>query len=149
MKNIEFDTSKGVPATEEEKLNNIDDYSLRIVDDIQDDYEYGAMYLIGSSNIFWRCVFHCPCGCGELLELLLLDGASPNWTAELIDDSHVDLSPSIWKTHGCKSHFFIKNNRVLWVPQKRNIHIYNGIREKESAYLNDNEGLVDNNQHNR
>lgn len=123
MKNIEFATSKGVPTTEEEKLNNIDAYSLRIVDDIQDDYEYGAMYLIGSSNNFWRCVFHCPCGCGELLELLLLDGASPNWTAKLIDDSHVDLSPSIWKTHGCKSHFFIKNNRVLWVPQKRNIYI--------------------------
>lgn len=28
-------------------------------------------------------------------------------------------------------------------------YIYNEIREKESACLNDNEGLVDDNQHNR
>lgn len=117
MKDIEFVTSKRGGGTEEKNLNKIDAYSLRIVDDIQDNYEYGSLYLVGSNNNFWRCVFHCPCGCGELLELLLLDGASPNWTVELIDDSHVDLSPSIWKIYGCKSHFFVKNNRVVWVPE--------------------------------
>lgn len=131
-----------------ESLNKIDTYSICKVEDIQDEYEYGKLYLVGTNGVFWLTVFHCPCGCGELLELLLVDGASPNWTAELIDESYVDLSPSIWKIHGCKSHFFIKNNRVLWVPKKRNIHI-NEKREKDKTCLNDNELLADDNQHNR
>lgn len=113
MKDVEFDIS----STDEEYFDMIDSYTLHIVDDIQDFYEYGAMYLIGSENNFWCCAFHCPCGCGELLELLLVDGGVPCWSAKLIDDSHVDLSPSIWKTNGCKSHFFVKNNMVVWVSE--------------------------------
>lgn len=106
------------PTIEDVDAKRIDTYSLRVIDDIQDTYEYGKLYLVGSDGNFWLTVFHCPCGCGELLELLLLDDATPHWSVEFIDDEHIDLSPSIWKIHGCKSHFFVKNNRVIWVPEK-------------------------------
>ena len=105
-----------VSAINENGAPKIDAYTLSVVDDIQDTYEYGKLYLVGSDNNFWLTAFHCPCGCGELLELLLLEDANPHWTVDFLDDKHVDLSPSIWKTQGCKSHFFVKNNRVIWVP---------------------------------
>ena len=100
----------------EDNATKIDAYELRIIDDIQYDYEYGKLYLIGENSNYWLCAFHCPCGCGELLELLLLKDANPHWNLEILDDKHINLSPSVWKIHGCKSHFFIKNNQVIWVP---------------------------------
>lgn len=106
------------PSLEETSAKRIDTYSLCIVEDIQDIYEYGKLYLVGTNGNFWCTAFHCPCGCGELLELLLLEDATTHWSVEFIDSDHIDLSPSVWKTHGCKSHFFVKNNRVIWVPEK-------------------------------
>lgn len=100
---------------EEEKPNIILSYELSVVNDLQDTYEYGKLYLIGHRNRFWKCAFHCPCGCGELLELLLLKEVSPHWSIEFSDESHVNIYPSIWKSKGCKSHFFIRSNRIIWV----------------------------------
>ncbi len=127
MKEPEIELREG-PSVEEVNAKEIDTYSLCKVDDIQESYEYGKLYLVGSKGNFWLTVFHCPCGCGELLQLLLLDDATPHWTAELIDENHVDLSPSIWKIHGCKSHFFVKNNRVIWASEPNG----NPIKEEDN-----------------
>lgn len=104
-------------SSEKVGTTRIDTYSLCLVEDIQEAYDHGKLYLVGPNGNFWLTVFHCPCGCGELLELLLLDNASPHWEAEINDDEQVCLSPSIWKIHDCKSHFFIKNSRVVWVSK--------------------------------
>ena len=97
------------------KKHRIGTYELCVVDDVQDNYEYGKMYLVGQNGVYWLCVFHCPCGCGTLLELLLVAEAKPHWTVRPVDEGFVDLSPSIWRIRGCGSHFFIKNNQVIWV----------------------------------
>lgn len=128
MKEPEIEIQE-ISSTEEAGATKIDTYTLCVVDEIQDTYEYGKLYLIGSDGNFWLTAFHCPCGCGELLELLLLEDAKPHWTVDCIDDEHIDLSPSVWKIHGCKSHFFVKNNQVIWVAGN---DMYIGKDEKES-----------------
>ena len=100
--------------SEHDTTKNIFEYTLCVVDDIQDHYEYGKLYLVGEKYNYWLCVFHCPCGCGELLELLLINNVTPHWLVEHIDDRHINLSPSVWKTDGCRSHFFVKSNYTIW-----------------------------------
>ena len=115
----DFNTTQVESVIDQDCANKIETYSLCMVEDIQDTYEYGKLYLVGSNGNYWLSVFHCPCGCGELLELLLIDTVSPHWSTEFIDNEHVNLSPSIWKIHGCKSHFFVKNNHVIWVSEHK------------------------------
>ena len=64
----------------------------------------------------------CPCGCTNksgdrtLIALPLYNEkkiCSPSWQISSLDP--VTLSPSIHQIRGCKSHFFIQQNRVKWV----------------------------------
>jgi hypothetical protein len=56
-------------------------------------------------------VFRCPCGCGELLTINLDPRTGPHWRL-LRSRSRVSLSPSVWRTSGCHSHFILWKNRV-------------------------------------
>lgn len=56
----------------------------------------------------------CPCGCGESIELMVMEGVYPRWDIELDDKSRPTLRPSVWKQSGCQSHFWITNGRVIW-----------------------------------
>jgi hypothetical protein len=56
----------------------------------------------------------CPCGCGESIELALIPEATPRWKLSL-EQNRPSLSPSVWKRDGCRSHFFLKKGRVVWV----------------------------------
>ena len=56
----------------------------------------------------------CPCGCGETIELLVLDGAKPRWDV-LIDKKNLPtLHPSVWRQTGCRSHFWVRKGRINW-----------------------------------
>ena len=57
----------------------------------------------------------CPSGCGETLSVNLMQSISPFWTLTRNTDNTATLSPSIDKTDGCKSHFFIRNSQIQWV----------------------------------
>ena len=62
--------------------------------------------------------FKCPCGCGETLWLMERKegdppGGEPTWTIDA-KDGKVTLSPSVVLLMGCHSHFFIRNNKVIW-----------------------------------
>lgn len=52
--------------------------------------------------------FICPCGCGDEIHLPIMEG---HWR---LNRETVSLEPSILRTVGCKSHFFIRNGEVVW-----------------------------------
>lgn len=62
----------------------------------------------------WSVGMKCPCGCGQTIELLVLDDAKPRWDI-LIDESDLPtLHPSVWRKTGCRSHFWVKKGRIRW-----------------------------------
>ena len=73
-----------------------------------------TVYLLGEGEYRWFVVLLCPCGCGALLQLSLLDEAIPRWTLNEHGDGTVSLCPSVWRTTGCRSHFFVRRSRVVW-----------------------------------
>ena len=84
------------------------------VDDIPENYKKGVIYIIGEEAP-WYAALMCPCGCDDVIRLCLQDEVSPSW--KLIyhsNDGTVSLSPSVWRTKGCKSHFFLKRGYIDW-----------------------------------
>lgn len=58
--------------------------------------------------------FKCPCGCGEDIELTVMEGVTPRWDIEIDSSKRPTLRPSVWKQSGCRSHFWVKNGRIVW-----------------------------------
>ena len=77
-------------------------------------WEGKKVYLVGNPGQEWLAGVLCPCGCGEKIELLLLEDQHPCWKLKKNKDETVSLSPSIWLKEGCKSHFFLKNGKIQW-----------------------------------
>lgn len=62
----------------------------------------------------WSAGFHCPCGCGDVLEVALLKGARPRWDLTTDQKGRPTLRPSVWRTTGCRSHFWVREGRIQW-----------------------------------
>jgi hypothetical protein len=58
--------------------------------------------------------FSCPCGCGERIELTLMEGVSPRWDLITDEMNRPTLKPSIYKQSGCRSHFWIREGIIIW-----------------------------------
>lgn len=56
----------------------------------------------------------CPCGCGETIELMVMGGVFPRWDVSIGRRKRVSLYPSVWVQSGCRSHFWLKDGRVIW-----------------------------------
>lgn len=92
------------------------------VDDLPDKVLPGFLYLIGEGKRPWLAKFTCPCGCSNPVSLSLLRDDSPRWRAHVHANGTVTLAPSIWRTKGCQSHFFVRKGKVVWVtslPRRR------------------------------
>lgn len=76
-------------------------------------------YIIGSFDKPWLLAFNCPCGCNSLIQLNLLEEASPCWEFKITEENRMSISPSIHRTTGCRSHFFIKDSKVDWANSVR------------------------------
>ena len=77
---------------------------------IPEDIEEGILYI---SESLWVTIHLCACGCGNKVVAPL--DISTGWVLTHNDDSTVSLSPSIGNfDFPCKSHYFIKNNKVEW-----------------------------------
>ncbi|WP_422846567.1 DUF6527 family protein [Acidovorax sp. M2(2025)] len=57
----------------------------------------------------------CPCGCGQPVELPLIREARPRWSLQVDSDGHPTLSPSVWRSEGCRAHYFVRGGKVVWV----------------------------------
>lgn len=75
----------------------------------------GKMVHLRDNGLSWSVGFLCPCGCGDVIELLLLQSIDPHWKLTADNLSRPTLQPSVWKKDGCKSHFWLKKGRVIWV----------------------------------
>ncbi|WP_354665980.1 DUF6527 family protein [Stutzerimonas kunmingensis] len=71
------------------------------------------IYLIDDGE-GWSAGLHCPCGCGDILEVPLLHDASPKWRLNIDSKGRPTLHPSIWRREKCRSHFWIRGGRVYW-----------------------------------
>lgn len=73
-----------------------------------------TVYIIGIPENEWLAKMICPCGCGKILFLNLLQDEFPNWKWRIGADGTVTLSPSVWRQVGCKSHFFLRDGLIQW-----------------------------------
>lgn len=88
-------------------------YKIEYVDDFPDSISPYVLYVLGNPGQEWLAGIKCPCGCGELIELVL-DGHSPNWQLFISDEGKPSLSPSIYRSVNCCSHFFLWRGKIQW-----------------------------------
>jgi Family of unknown function (DUF6527) len=91
-------------------------YNLAIVSELPETLSDDILYIEGNEklNDYWYALLICPCGCQENIMLNLMDDAKPYWKVS-INKSDFSISPSIWRTKNCKSHFWLKNRKIVWV----------------------------------
>jgi hypothetical protein len=62
----------------------------------------------------WSLGMTCPCGCEDVLELMLLPDIKPRWNLTIDSRGRPTLRPSVWRTTGCRSHFWVRDGRIHW-----------------------------------
>lgn len=62
----------------------------------------------------WCVGMRCPCGCGYVIELLVVAEARPRWDVKVDANGLPTLTPSVWLQKGCRSHFWIREGRTIW-----------------------------------
>lgn len=90
-------------------------YKVNFVDDLPDEIKNKTIYIVGTKENPWLINLQCPCGCQELIQLNLLKEASPCWFYRINRKGKIDISPSIQRTVNCKSHFYVRNNKIVWI----------------------------------
>lgn len=88
-------------------------YRVKRVEEMVDRPKLFQMYAIGGDSP-WLATMLCPCGCGDLIQLSLLERESPSWKLTLDECGFPTLTPSVWRSKGCRSHFFIRDGLILW-----------------------------------
>jgi Family of unknown function (DUF6527) len=58
-------------------------------------------------------VMRCPDGCGEVITVNLDRRTGPAWRI-FERSNYLTIYPSIWRDSGCRVHFIIWRNRILW-----------------------------------
>ncbi|WP_460534909.1 DUF6527 family protein [Chitinimonas naiadis] len=89
-------------------------YIVRTCAELPEVPENYIVYLEGEAACYWLAAMVCPCGCGALIQLSLAKSGHPRWTVEVRSNKTVSLHPSVHRTTGCRSHFFLKNGKVIW-----------------------------------
>ncbi|MGO9145122.1 MAG: DUF6527 family protein [Desulfomonilia bacterium] len=86
-----------------------------VIEELPEQLLPGIVYLVGEAEHFWCAALLCPCGCQAVIQLNLLTSTRPVWQFERHPIMDLPtLSPSIRRTQGCKSHFFLRRGRVHW-----------------------------------
>lgn len=75
----------------------------------------GDLYIVGTSKPKWA-ILACPCRCGDRIDVNLMASRQPVWQVTKSAQG-VTLHPSLWMPkEKCGSHFWIRQNRIHWVP---------------------------------
>ena len=88
-------------------------HAVRFVSEFPDQAAQNTLYLIGEATP-WSAAMLCPCRCGAFIHLSLLKDDSPTWSLHLSFFGLPTLSPSVWRTSDCRSHFFLRSGRIVW-----------------------------------
>jgi hypothetical protein len=89
--------------------------SLKIVesDTLPAQLPFRNLVLAREDSEDWCVGLRCPCGCGQRLEMMLLKEVKPRWDVTL-DARGVTLHPSVWLRTGCRSHFWVREGKIIW-----------------------------------
>ncbi len=90
-------------------------FRIEYVEDLPNLISNNSIFIVQDGNEPDLLVFKCPCGCDANIMLNLLKDASPRWNYEIFEEKYINISPSIWKKSGCKSHFFVVRSNIKWV----------------------------------
>ena len=85
-----------------------------LTDDLPDPPAAHRVYLVGEDGVLWYAAMLCPCDCGATLHMSLHKEGTPRWKATPHRDGTISLSPSVWRKIGCRSHFIVRNGRIIW-----------------------------------
>ncbi|PKV49214.1 hypothetical protein ATE84_1234 [Aquimarina sp. MAR_2010_214] len=97
------------------KQVNEEVYHLKIVSELPENILDRTLYLEGdpSKEDYWYALLKCPCGCNERIMLNLMQDAEPCWEIRM-DKNDFSIYPSVWRTKNCKSHFWLRNRKIIW-----------------------------------
>lgn len=88
-------------------------YTFCYVEEPPENLKPNTLYIVKDGKEPDSLIFNCPCGCGNRIELNLLPDCSPRWVLK-IKRKKISISPSVWATRGCRSHFWIRDGKVEW-----------------------------------
>lgn len=74
----------------------------------------GRMTIVGGPGYQKWAYFRCPCGCGEVIMLPLVQSRHPRWTVTVDHDGRPSVEPSVRQVSGCLSHFLIRQGQIVW-----------------------------------
>ena len=89
-----------------------------VVQDFPDAFDPSRVYLVGEDRVPWSAALLCPCGCGAEIRVSLVKNDRPRWRVKRHFNGTVTLHPSIWRSKGCRSHFFLRRGRIVWVRDR-------------------------------
>lgn len=72
------------------------------------------LYVLTDDGEPWQAAMVCPCGCGMTLDMNLLTDERPYWSYSADKRGAATLHPSVWRKIGCKSHFWLREGKIIW-----------------------------------
>lgn len=84
------------------------------VEELPDRLRPNLLYLVGEAGNHWCMAFLCPCGCGDPIHLNLVPETRPAWRIRKHWNASLTVQPSVWRTKGCRSHFWIRRSCIVW-----------------------------------
>ncbi len=93
-----------------------EDWKLKIIDgdSLPERIPKNTLILAREGDEDWCAGMLCPCGCGEVIELMLIPEATPHWRLIAGPDDKPSLKPSVWRITGCRSHFWLRRGNIEW-----------------------------------
>lgn len=83
-------------------------------DALPPDLPWRDLVVLKDAEEFWSVAMSCPCGCKQRVELPVLPEVRPHWTISVDRRNRPSLHPSVAMREGCKSHFWVRQGRVVW-----------------------------------
>ncbi|MDX1916243.1 MAG: DUF6527 family protein [Methylophilus sp.] len=89
-------------------------YKTIVCEELPDKLMSHTLYLIGEKNNYWISAMVCPCGCNDLIQLAMDQTGRPRWSVQIDKSGLATLYPSVHRNIGCRSHFFLKEGKIVW-----------------------------------
>jgi hypothetical protein len=90
-------------------------YRTKHVEELPEHLAAENLYLVGTP--VWSAALACPCKCGANIHLSLLPDDRPHWRVRANWRGVPTVFPSIWRTSGCRAHFFLRHGIIYWVQE--------------------------------
>ena len=87
--------------------------TIEVVEDEPEAVASGVLYVVGGEDPVYA-VMVCPCGCEAPLRMNVRPEAHPRWSWAADADGAATLRPSVWRSVGCRSHFFLRHGLIEW-----------------------------------